>query len=175
MLYRLLPLRHGSELIPRFMTLYADIPRIAMQVSRDIVVASIQVDLDDDVLARFREDLLQRIHETCSRGVILDVSGLETLDSKEFAALRRIITMCAIMGAESVLVGLQPGVVSALVEAGADVDGLRAAINLDAAFAMLQPEPEPAPGPENETEADAESDRENNQPLESDQAHGDEQ
>jgi hypothetical protein len=79
------------------------------------------------------------------------------------------------MGAESVLVGLQPGVVSALVEAGADVDGLRAAINLDAAFAMLQPEPEPAPGPENETEADAESDREDNLPLESDQAHGDEQ
>ena len=124
------------------MTLYADIPGIAMQVSRDVVVASIQVDLDDAVLDRFREDLLLRIHKTGSRGVILDVSGLETLDSGEFAALRRIITMCTIMGAEAVLVGLQPGVVSALIEAGADVDGLQAAINLDAAFDMLQPEPE---------------------------------
>ncbi len=125
------------------MALYADIPGIAMQVSRGVVVASIQVDLDDDVLARFRHDLLARIHETGSRGVILDVSGLETLDSEELAALRRIIVMTALMGAESVLVGLRPGVVSALIEAGADVDGLRAAINLDAAFALLEPQDEP--------------------------------
>ena len=153
------------------MTLYADIPGIALQMSRDVVVASIQVDLDDDVLARFREDLLRRIHETGSRGVILDVSGLETLDSDEFAALRRIITMCTIMGAESVLAGLQPGVVSALIEAGADVDGLRAAINLDAAFALFQPEPEP----ECESATDTDADQEDNPPLESGQLPGDEQ
>ena len=123
---------------------YADIPGVAIQVSRGVVVASIQVDLDDDVLARFRQDLLDCIHETGSRGVILDVSGLETLDSEELAALRRIMVMTALMGAESVLVGLRPGVVSALIEAGADVDGLRAAVNLDAAFALLEPEPEDA-------------------------------
>ena len=151
------------------MTLYADIPGVAIQVSRSVVVASIQVDLDDDVLARFREDLLKRIHETASRGVILDVSGLETLDSDEFAALRRIITMCTIMGAESVLVGLRPGVVSALIEAGADVDGLRAAINLDAAFALLQPESDP------EVCVVTDVDREEQLQLESTPAPGDEQ
>ena len=126
-----------------------------MQVSRNVVVASIQVDLDDDVLVRFRDDLLRCIHETYSRGVILDVSGLETLDATEFAALRRIIAMTDIMGTESVLVGLRPGVVSALVEAGAEVDGLRAAIDLDAAYALLQPDPEPdsEPDPDGEDEA----------------------
>ena len=113
-----------------------------MQVSRGIVVASIQVDLDEDVLAQFRQDLLARIHETGSRAVILDVSGLETLDSEELAALRRIIAMTDLMGAQSVLAGLRPGVVSSLIEAGADVDGLQAAINLDAAFDLLQSEPE---------------------------------
>jgi rsbT antagonist protein RsbS len=156
------------------MTLYADIPGIAMQVSRDIVVASIQVDLDDDVLARFRDELLHRLHATGSRGVILDVSGLETLDSTEFAAVRRIITMCAIMGAESVLVGLRPGVVSALIEAGADVDGLRAAINLDAAFVLLQPEPEAEPEaePGSETEVDSDADSDENLPPESGQSPG---
>ena len=154
---------------------YADIPGIALQVSRDVVVASIQVDLDDDVLERFREDLLRRIHETGSRGVILDVSGLETLDSDEFAALRRIITMCTIMGAESVLAGLQPGVVSALIGAGADVDGLQAAINLDAAFALLQPEPEPDPDNECESATATEADQEDNPPLESGQLPGEEQ
>ena len=149
------------------MTPYADIPEIAMQVSRDVVVASIQVDLNDDVLARFREGLLQRIQKTGSHGVILDFSGLETLDTEEFAALRRIITMSAIMGAESVLVGLRPGVVSALVEAGADVDDLRAAINLDAAFALLHTNPGRAAG------AGLDAGREERPPLESEQAPGD--
>ena len=107
-------------------------------MSRDIVMASIQVDLDDDVISRFREDLLQRIYETGSRGVILDVSALETIDSVEFAALCNIILMAKIMGAESVLSGLRPGVVSALMESDIDVGGLRTAINLDAAFELIQ-------------------------------------
>ena len=141
------------------MALHTDIPRVAMQLSRGVVVASIQVDLDDDVLARFREDLLERIHETGSKGVILDMSGLETLDFEEFAALRRIMDMTRLMGAESVLVGLKPGVVSALIEMGADVDGLRAAINLDAGLALLEPkhrlEPEPSSAEELDREDDA--------------------
>jgi rsbT antagonist protein RsbS len=124
---------------------YEDIPAVAIQVSRNIVVASIQVDLDDEVLARFREDLLRRIHETGSRGVIFDLSGLETLDSHEFTGLRSIITMSEIMGAQSILVGMRPGVVSALIQVGAEVDGLLSAIDLDAAYAMLAPEPEPEP------------------------------
>jgi rsbT antagonist protein RsbS len=158
------------------MALHADIPGVAMQLSRGIVVASIQVDLDDDVLARFREDLLARLHESGSEGVILDVSGLQTLDSEEFAALRRIMTMTSLMGAESVLVGLQPGVVSSLIETGVDVDGLQVAINLDAGFALLEPEPqlepetEPEPEPETEPETEpaneAELDREDDAPLE---------
>jgi len=142
----------------QLMVQYTDTPRVAMQVSRSVVVASIQVDLDEDVLARFREDLLARVYETGSHGVILDVSGLETLDSQEFAALRHIIEMTALMGAEAVLVGLQPGVVSALVEAGADVDGLRAAINLDEAFTLLEPQPESQPEAENGIEPAAEED-----------------
>ena len=156
------------------MTLYADIPGISMQVNRDIVVASIQVDLDEDVLARFSEDLLRRIHETGSRGVILDVSGLETLDSDEFAALRRIIAMSTIMGAKSVLVGLRPGVVSSLIEAGADVDGLQAASNLDAAFALLQPESELESEPESEAGTDTEADPEVDPAVEPEQTPGDE-
>ena len=126
-------------------SLYADTPAVAIQVSRGVVVASIQVDLEQDVVARFQLDLLQRIHASGASGAILDLSGLDTIDCEEFAALRKIITMTAIMGAECVLVGLRPGVVSSLIEAGADVDGLRAAINLDTAYAILQPEPETEP------------------------------
>jgi rsbT antagonist protein RsbS len=134
------------------MSRFTDTPAVAIQVSRNIVVASIQVDLDDNVLDRFRQDLLRRVHETGSRGVILDVSGLETLDPDEFAALRGIIRTCAIMGSESILAGLRPGVVSALVEAGADIDGLRAAINLDAAFSQLELQSQPDIEPETDME-----------------------
>lgn len=120
------------------MSLNTDAPRIAMQVARNILVASIQVDLGEDVIVRFRDDLLQRLHESGSHGVILDVSGLEVLDAEEFAALRRIITMTRIMGSECVLVGLRPGVVSALVEFGVDTAGLVTAVDLDAGFALLE-------------------------------------
>jgi rsbT antagonist protein RsbS len=148
------------------MALHADIPGVAMQLSRGVVVASIQVDLDDDVLARFREELLGRIHETGSKGVIFDVSGLNTLDSEEFAALRRIMEMTGLMGAESVLVGLRPGVVSALIETEANVEGLRTAIDLDAGFALLEPEPQLETETDTEPATAAELDREDDVPLE---------
>ncbi len=132
---------------------YADTPGIALQVSRGLVVASIQVDLDEDVLARFREDLLRRIHESDSRGAVLDLSGLETLDTAEFESLRKIVTMIGIMGAQPVLVGMKPGVVSGLIEAGADVDGLRTAIDLDAAYELFHEEPETPTEEEGEGDA----------------------
>ncbi|MEH6587684.1 MAG: STAS domain-containing protein [Halioglobus sp.] len=118
---------------------FADTPAIPVQVSRGTVVASIQVDLNEQVVARLQEDLLQRIHDSNSTGVILDLSALETLDLEEFMALRRIISVSRIMGAESILVGLKPGVVSSLMEVGADVEGLHAAIDLDAAYSELEP------------------------------------
>ena len=157
------------------MTVYADIPGVALQVSRDVVIASIQVDLDDDVLIRFREDLLQRIHETGSRGVIFDLSGLETLDSEEFTALRHIMATSSIMGAEPVLVGMRPGVVSALIDAGADIDGLRAALDLDAAFALLRPEPELGPEPESDVDTEPDTDPEDTLPTGPEQPSGDPQ
>jgi rsbT antagonist protein RsbS len=96
------------------------------------------------------------VYETGSRAVILDVSGLETLDAHEFAALRRIIRSATIMGSESVLVGLQPGVVSALIEVDADVDGLKTAIDLDAAFALLEQEPDVDPEADSDSELGSE-------------------
>jgi rsbT antagonist protein RsbS len=148
------------------MPAYSDTPRVAIQVSRGVVVASIQLDLEEGVLARFRADLLSRIHQTGACHAILDVSGLETLDSSEFASLRQIIKMTAVMGAQSVLVGLRPGVVSALIEAGADIDGLYTACDLDAAFARLQTEPQPARGAAIDEEPGRENERSPNHGVE---------
>ena len=113
------------------------VQRIPLQLSRNCVIASIQIDLTDEVLDQFRKDLLDRLQSSGAAGVILDLSGVEILDVEDFEALRRTMAMAAIMGARTVIVGLRPGVVSSLVELGADVDGVEAVLNLDDACHLM--------------------------------------
>ncbi len=110
------------------------------------MVASIQVDLDDRVLATFREELLDLVRRSGARGVILDLSGVAVMDTDEFGALRDTMRMARLMGATSIVSGLQPGVVSALIDLGADTDGVLATATLDDAFARMRElqAPEPA-------------------------------
>jgi rsbT antagonist protein RsbS len=105
---------------------------------RGCLVATIQLDLDRVVLDRFRKDLLERLDASRSRQVILDCSGVEVLDAEDFIALRRTIAMAGLMGAHTMLTGLQPGVVSALVDLDVDLRGLDTAQNLDDAFRLLE-------------------------------------
>ena len=94
-----------------------NISRVALQVNRNVVVASIQVDLTEATLGQFQTELLECVHATGSVGVVFDLSGVATLDTTEFAAIRRIIDMAGVMGAKSVLVGLKPGVGISLAQA----------------------------------------------------------
>ena len=115
--------------------------RIPLQLSRNCIVASIQVDLTYDVLRRFRVDLLEFLQQSGAQAVIFDLSGLEILDLEEFEALRHTMSMVSLMGAKSIVAGMRPGVVSALIELDADVDGILAAFNLDDAFSQLDTQP----------------------------------
>jgi rsbT antagonist protein RsbS len=125
------------------------VPRIPLQVSRGSVVASIQVELSAEVLAQFQQDLLQLLHSSGAANVILDVAGVDLMDADDFDSLRRSMAMARLMGARCLVAGLQPGVVAALVELGASVDDIEAALDLDAAFARLEktrPNGDPAEG-----------------------------
>ncbi len=134
-------------------------PGGAMQVSRGIVVATIQGDLDEPALARLRHDLLDRLEKSGCQGVILDLSGLHTLDAEEFADIRQISSMASLMGAQPVLAGLRSGVVSALIDSGVEVEGIQAAVDLDAAFEVLLPALTPPMEAEvPDADADAEAD-----------------
>ncbi len=113
------------------------VQRIPLQVVRGCVVASIQIDLTPEVLRQFRMDLLERVQESGANGVILDVSGVDILDLDDFNALRETIKMAEIMGARPILSGLNPGVVSALIDLGVDPEGLNTVLNLDDAFRLL--------------------------------------
>jgi rsbT antagonist protein RsbS len=114
------------------------VSRVPLQLSRDCVVASVQIDLRDEVLRQFQVDLLEYLHETGASGVIIDVSGVEIMDIDDFEALRRTLSMAAIMGARPVIVGLRPGVISSLMDLGVDPAGIDAAFNLDDGFDLLQ-------------------------------------
>ena len=112
--------------------------RIPLQVSRGCVIASIQIEISVDVLKQFRMELLEILEKSRAWGVILDVSGLEILDLEDFNALCKTMEMVMVMGAKPVLSGLKPGLVSALIDLGAEVDGVTAALNLDEAFRLLE-------------------------------------
>lgn len=111
--------------------------RIPLQLIQGCLVASIQVDLTEQVLAQFRQELLERIASTHVHGIVLDVSGVEVMDSTDFDMLRMTMSMASVMGAEPVIVGLKPGIVSALVDMDVDTRDVRAALNLDDALRML--------------------------------------
>jgi rsbT antagonist protein RsbS len=111
--------------------------RIPLQLSQQCVVASIQVDLDDDVLMAFRQELLQLLRASGARGVILDLSGVSVMDADDFRALRDTMHMARLMGAVSVLSGLQPGVVSALIDLDAETEDVEATLTLDDAFERM--------------------------------------
>lgn len=112
--------------------------RIPLQLSRNCIVASIQVDLTEEVLRRFRADLLDFLQRSGAQAVILDLSGLEILDLEEFEALKHTMSMVSLMGARSIVAGLRPGVVSSLIELNADVEDILAAFDLDDAFSRIE-------------------------------------
>ena len=115
----------------------SSVQRIPLQVARGCVVASIQIDLNPEVLRQFRIDLLECVQQSGANGVILDVSGIDILDLDEFNGLRSTMEMAGVMGARPILSGLKPGVVSALIDLGADPEGVKAVLNLDDAFRLM--------------------------------------
>jgi rsbT antagonist protein RsbS len=116
----------------------SSIQRIPLQVVRGCVVVSIQIDLDPEVLRQFRNDLLECVEKSRANAVILDVSGIDILDMDDYHGLRSTMEMAEIMGARSILSGLKPGVVSALIDLGADPEGVISVLNLDDAFQLLE-------------------------------------
>ena len=120
---------------------YNNVPRVAMQVTQGCLVVSIQFKLTDQVLRRIQHDVLECVRKTEVTGVAFDLSSVDVIDAHEFEALRRIIIMIALLGAKTVLVGLRPGVVFALVDLDVDTTGVDTALNLEDAVRVLQASP----------------------------------
>lgn len=104
----------------------------------DFLLVTIQVDMHDRLAMTLQEDLTGRISETNARGVLIDISSLEIVDSFIGRMLGNIASMSRILDAQTVVVGMQPAVAITLVELGMSLPGVRTALNVDAGMELLQ-------------------------------------
>jgi rsbT antagonist protein RsbS len=104
----------------------------------DVLIASIQVAQTDADLLALCEDLADRVGELRVRGVVIDVTALDVLDSFATRTLRTIAYTSKLRGAQTVIVGIQPDVAFAMVQLGLDLGGVSTALDLDEALAELR-------------------------------------
>ncbi len=101
------------------------------------LVASIQAALTDADLIGLRDELARRVGRFRSRGVVVDVTVLDVMDSFAARTLRSIVHMVKLRGAETVVVGIQPEVAFAMVQLGLTLEGVATALDLEEGLAYL--------------------------------------
>ena len=105
---------------------------------RDYLIASIQSVLSDADLLQLRDDLADRVGKSRSRGVIIDVTVLDVIDSFATRTLRAIAHMLKLRGAETVIVGIQPEVAFAMVQLGLTLEGVGTSLDLEEGLTFLE-------------------------------------
>lgn len=104
---------------------------------RDYLIASIQAALTDADLLQLRDALVEQVGRFRSRGVIVDVTALDVMDSFAARTLRDLAHMIRLRGAETVIVGIQPEVAFAMVQLGLTLEGVATALDLEEGLAFL--------------------------------------
>jgi len=110
---------------------------VAILREGDLLIASIESDLSDSEVIALRDDLTRMVGDHRVRGIVIDVAALEVIDSFVARALRAIVLTARLRGAETVIVGIQPDVAIAMVQFRLNLEPLRAALDLDAAKAII--------------------------------------
>jgi len=104
----------------------------------EFLLVTIQVDMHDRLAMALQDDLTQKITATEARGVLIDISSLEIVDSFIGRMLANIAATSRVLDAETVVVGMQPAVAITLVELGLSLTGVRTALNVDAGMELLR-------------------------------------
>src|SRR5439155_5492289 len=104
----------------------------------DCLLVSIQVDMHDRLAMQLQDDLTSQIAATGTRGVLIDISALEIVDSFIGRMLGNIAAMSRVLDAQTVVVGMRPAVAITLVELGMSLPGVHTALNVDAGMTLLK-------------------------------------
>jgi rsbT antagonist protein RsbS len=104
----------------------------------EFLLVTIQVDMHDQLALKLQEDLSESINQNASRGVLIDISSLEMVDSFIGRMVADISSIGRILGAETILVGMQPAVAITLVELGLSLPGVATALNVERGMALLR-------------------------------------
>lgn len=104
----------------------------------DCVLVSIQVDMHDRLALALQDALTQKIVTTKARGVLIDISALEIVDSFIGRTLNNIAAMANVLDATTVVVGMRPAVAITLVELGLELAGVKTALNVDKGLALIR-------------------------------------
>ena len=112
--------------------------RIPLLKIGDFLLVTVQVDMHDRLAVALQDDLTDRIVSTRARGVLIDISALDIVDSFIGRMLGNIAGMARILDAETVVVGMQPSVAITLVELGLSLPGIRTALNIDRGMELLR-------------------------------------
>jgi rsbT antagonist protein RsbS len=104
----------------------------------ETLLATVQDELYDDDALALQEELSARLEQTGARGVLIDVSVVETVDSYLGRILRDVALGARLLGAHTVVVGIQPAVAVTLVELGLDVKGIHTALNPERGLVRLR-------------------------------------
>jgi rsbT antagonist protein RsbS len=107
-----------------------------LRIGENLLV-SIQVDLDDQTVLNLQEDLANEVVKHGARGVIIDITAAEIVDSFVGRMLATIASISRLLDAETVVVGMRPAVAITLVELGLSLGGVRTALNLEQGLAIL--------------------------------------
>lgn len=114
--------------------------RIPILSIEDILLVSIQVELQDHTALQLQDDLAARIAATGAKGVLIDISGLSIVDSFIGRMISTTAAVSKVLDAETVLVGMQPAVAITLVELGLSLRGVRTALDVDRGLRLLRAE-----------------------------------
>ena len=112
--------------------------RIPILKMGPFLLVTIQVDMHDRLAMALQDDLTARIADTGARGVLIDISALEMVDSFIGRMIANIAAMASVLDAHTVVTGMQPAVAITLVELGLSLPGVRTALNVERGMVLLR-------------------------------------